>query len=107
MLKSFGNLVCMDETLRIDHPANGKAFPTSRQVPLEIAFGAKDFQTCPARETVKIQVSHVLQIVFGRFMSPNRLKTREGHRAMCATPKFLGSLSAADPEGIKDFVLKP
>ena len=107
MLESFGNLVCMDETLRIDHPANGKAFLTSRQVPLEVAFGAKDFQTCPARETVKIQVSHVLQIVFGRFMSPNRLETREGHRAVCATPEFLRSFDATDPEGLKDFVLKP
>ena len=107
MLKSFGSLICRDETLRIDHPANGKAFLTSRQVPLEVAFGAKDFQTRPARETIKIQVSHVLQIVFGRFMSPNRLKTREGHRAMRASPQFLGSLSAADPEGIKDFILKP
>ena len=97
----------MDETLRINHPADGKALLTSRQMPLEVAFGAKDFQTRPARETVKIQVSNVLQIVFGRFMSPNRLETHEGHRAVCATPEFLRSLNVTDPESLKDFILKP
>ena len=107
VLKSFGSFFCRNKTLRVNHPANGKAFPASRQVPFEVALGAKDFQTCSARKTIEIQISYMLQIVFGRFMPPDRLKARESPWAMRAAPKFVRSLGAAYPKSIEDFGLEP
>ena len=107
VLKAFSGFFCWNETLRVNHPADGKALPASRQVPFEVALGAKDFQTGSARKTIKIQICYMLQIVFGRFMPPDRLKARESPWAMRAAPKFVRSLGAAYPKGIEDFVLKP
>ena len=93
--------------MRINHPADGKALPASRQVPLEVALGTKDFQTGSARKTIKVQMCNMLQIVFGRFVPPDRLEARESPRAMRAAPKFVMSLGAAYPKRIEDFVLEP